>query len=410
MRRGGGRRRRRGSRALEAARDPPAEHLRGEQRQHRDGDGDQAEPEGARFPAGYLRERVERRGQRLGLARDVGDERDRGAELAQAAGKGEHGAGEQPRHHERQRHREEDPESIRAQRRRGVLETAVDRLDRQARGPHEQREPHHGAGQRGARPSEREDEAQALGQERPEHAPPAEEEQQGVTRHHGRKHEGQVHQALQERLAPEPPTRQDDGDDDPERQTRGHGPERDPQAQADRGVFLGAERHLTVKPCRSKSGRAAGDRRYLRYAPASGFCELASTAAGYVMGGCVSSGKKPAIFTFGSAAASVWYTIPNGASPRETRARAARTFSARATRACTDAHTPSRSRAALPYLPAGTESGSAMASRPSPSSVASGTFCPIVTSRRSPAGAMRTSRLPRRLTRVSGLISPRSAR
>ena len=53
--------------------------------------------------------------------------------------------------------------------------------------------------------------------------------------------------------------------------------------------------------------------------------------------------------------------MPSGASPRETSARAARTFSAAATLRSTSLQTPRAWSDALPYFPAGTESGLAMA-------------------------------------------------
>src|SRR4029434_6362412 len=69
--------------------------------------------------------------------------------------------------------------------------------------------------------------------------------------------------------------------------------------------------------------------------------------------------------------------MPAGASPRETRRSAARTFSACMTLSATLVHTPSFTSAALPYLPAGTASTFAIAKRPSPKPLASPNPCLI---------------------------------
>ena len=64
------------------------EPLRRDQRGERDDDGDDDEPPRRGVAAGDLRERVDRGRQRLRLARDVGDEGDGGAELAERLGEG----------------------------------------------------------------------------------------------------------------------------------------------------------------------------------------------------------------------------------------------------------------------------------------------------------------------------------
>ena len=89
--------------------------------------------------------------------------------------------------------------------------------------------------------------------------------------------------------------------------------------------------------------------------------------------------------------------MPNGASPRETSASAARTFSARATCFSTLVQTPSFSSALLPYLPAGTLSGLAMASFSVPSAAARPKFGAILSVELLDAGAISTSVLRRRL-------------
>ena len=110
--------------------------------------------------AGDLGEGVDRRGQGLGLARDVGDEGDRGAELAQApwrrpapcrrgrrAGPGAASPSRTPRGARRP--------SVAGR----LLQPAVDRLERQPHGADQQRERHHPAGERRPGPAEREHDA-----------------------------------------------------------------------------------------------------------------------------------------------------------------------------------------------------------------------------------------------------------
>src|SRR4051794_2413395 len=91
-----------------------------------------------------------------------------------------------------------------------------------------------------------------------------------------------------------------------------------------------------------------------------------------MIGGGGSAGKAATIFTAPSDAASGRYTMPKGASPRGNNNNVAPTFLAGAHRSGTDDPTPNASRAALPYFPAGTALGSAIASRPLPSTCANG--------------------------------------
>ena len=99
--------------------------------------------------------------------------------------------------------------------------------------------------------------------------------------------------------------------------------------------------------------------------------------------------------------------MPKGASPRDTNANAARTFSARATCFSTLPQTPRRSRALLPYLPAGTLSGLAMASFSRPNSAARAKPGPILSVDLLDAGAISTKVLRNRLTLVFGMSRPR---
>src|SRR5262245_57830194 len=57
-----------------------------DQRDQRQGDRDDDQPQCRAVPGGYLRVGVDRRGNRLRLAGNVGDERDGGAELAERLG------------------------------------------------------------------------------------------------------------------------------------------------------------------------------------------------------------------------------------------------------------------------------------------------------------------------------------
>jgi hypothetical protein len=114
----------------------------------------------------------------------------------------------------------------------------------------------------------------------------------------------------------------------------------------------------------------------------------------------------PTIFTPGSTLASVSYTMPSTASLRATSASAARTLSAIANLFSTEAQIPSFSSALLAYFPTGTELTSAVAMRPSPISFARSKPGLIATvSTFDSFGAISTSRLPSRLTRVSSMMT-----
>ena len=96
--------------------------------------------------------------------------------------------------------------------------------------------------------------------------------------------------------------------------------------------------------------------------------------------------------------------MPKGASPRETRASAARTFSAPATCFSTLVQAPNFSSALLPYLPAGTLSGLAMASFSLRSVPARLKLGAILRFDLLDAGAISTSVLRSRLIRVFGAM------
>ena len=124
------------------------------------------------------------------------------------------------------------------------------------------------------------------------------------------------------------------------------------------------------------------------------------------MGGCVSAGNVSTIRTPLSAIASVEYTMPNGASPRDTSASAARTFSARATCFSTLGHTPSFSSAALAVLAGRNAVG--IGHRELVRAQRRGEAEPgaILSVDLLDAGAISTSALRKRSTRVPGASSP----
>ena len=76
---------------------------------------------------------------------------------------------------QRQGDRQEHPGAVGAERAGGLLQPRVDGLDRQADGAHQQRKAHHAAGQRRARPAEREDDAEMIGEEAADRPAPPEQ-------------------------------------------------------------------------------------------------------------------------------------------------------------------------------------------------------------------------------------------
>src|SRR5712671_6786618 len=92
--------------------------------------------------------------------------------------------------------------------------------------------------------------------------------------------------------------------------------------------------------------------------------------------------------------------MPNGASPRDTKRSADRTFSAGAILSLTPSQARRLSSATLPYLPAGTVSTLPIARRPPFSSAARSTPPTSDTAALESFGAISTSLLPRRFDRV----------
>src|SRR6478609_9369699 len=107
--------------------------------QRRQGEQDRQEAQAQRLRVAprHLRERIDGERQRLGFARDVGDESDGGTELAQAAGEGKQHAGENARKDERQGDAGKYPNGRRPEGGRGVFQATVDRIERLAYRAHQ---------------------------------------------------------------------------------------------------------------------------------------------------------------------------------------------------------------------------------------------------------------------------------
>src|SRR5689334_11662866 len=96
--------------------DVAGEPFGGDQRNQRNDDGEHGEPRRRRVTRGDLQVSVDRRRDRLRLARNIRHERDRGAELAESLGKAQHHAGNDAGKRERQRDGEEHAQRIGAKR------------------------------------------------------------------------------------------------------------------------------------------------------------------------------------------------------------------------------------------------------------------------------------------------------
>ena len=89
----------------------------------------------------------------------------------------------------------------------------------------------------------------------------AERDQQQIAGHHRRQHQRQMHDAVEQRLAPEVLARQQPGDRDAERQRHHRRHQRDAQRQADRGPFFGGEvEHHSLAGRARATGPASGSR------------------------------------------------------------------------------------------------------------------------------------------------------
>ena len=192
----------------------------------------QCQAESAGVAARDLGQGVDCRGEGLGLAGDVGDEGDRGAELAHAAGKGEDHAGDDAGESQRQGHHQKDPDRAGAVCGRRTLEPPVDRLDRQAYCAHHQRKAHHRAGECGTGPAKGEHDPEMLVEELAERAAAAERQQQ-VAGHHRRPAAGEPPRRAT--LSPEPSACLHQRHENARDQACRHCPKRDPQAEVHRG-------------------------------------------------------------------------------------------------------------------------------------------------------------------------------
>ena len=175
-------------------------------------------------------------------------------------------------------HGKERPESVGAQRRRGVLKPAVDRLERQPDGANQQRKRHHAAGERRTGPAEREHDAEMVGEKGADGALSPERDQQQIAGHHRRQHQRQMHDAVEQRLAPEVLPRQEPCDGDAERQ-RHHGRDHgDAERQRDRGPFVGGEvKHASASLPAPGGGASASQRVRAKRGPMTGTASRGGT-------------------------------------------------------------------------------------------------------------------------------------
>ena len=189
------------------------------------------------FAAGDLQQGVDRGGDGLRFAGNIGNERYRRAEFAERPRKAHHCTGNDARQRQRQGNGCEDPEAIGPECRRRVLEPAVDRFQRQPDRADHQRKAHDAAGERRAGPAEREDDAEMRFQERADRPTASERNEQQVAGNDGRQHQRQVYDAVQQRFPPELLAGEQPADRDAERQCEQRGDDGDSQRQFDRGPF-----------------------------------------------------------------------------------------------------------------------------------------------------------------------------
>ncbi len=191
----------------------------------------------------------DRQGQRLGLARDVAGDHDRGAELAQRAAESERRGGEQPAAGERQRDREEAAQRAEAERARHRLEPRVHLLERQPRGAHDQRQGHDRRGQHRSLPGEQQVEVEAQGPLAERSVAGQQAQQQiadGGRRQDQRQRGGRFDQRLSRHVAArEEPPQRDSRDEDRERRAQG---DPDAQAEGDESAVAHGSALRTTKP------------------------------------------------------------------------------------------------------------------------------------------------------------------
>jgi hypothetical protein len=137
--------------------------------------------------------------------------------------------------------------------------------------PHQQRKRHHAAGKRGAGPAKREHDAKIVGEPGADHAAAAERQQQQVAGDDRRQHQRQMHQGIENRLAPEIMSRQQPCQRDTERRRDQRGDDGDAQRQQDGRPFGGRDLEHQVdgltrnlNSCFSRMFFAAVERRKAR--------------------------------------------------------------------------------------------------------------------------------------------------
>jgi hypothetical protein len=199
--------------------------------------GDDGEPEGGDIAVRLLGQGVDRDRDRAGLTGDIADEDDGGAELAQAAGEGEHTAHQYARQGEWHGDGEEDAQWAGAQGARGSLQLAVHGLQREPDGLDHQGKAHDRRRQGRTLPGEDQGDAQMVMEPGPRRAAPPEEQQQPIADHHRRHDQRQMHQAFEQGLARKPPPREQPGDRDAEGQAGGDADQGHAQAERDRLPF-----------------------------------------------------------------------------------------------------------------------------------------------------------------------------
>ena len=170
------------------------------------------------FAARHLQEGIDRRRNGLRLAGNVGDESNRGAEFAQRLGKAQHHAGDDAGQRQRQGDGEKGADAVGAERGRGVFQPSIDRLERQPGRSHQQGKTHDAAGECRAGPAEGKHDPEIVLKETADGSFAAERQQQQIAGHHRRQHERQMHDTVEQRLAPEILARQQPGHGDAEGQ------------------------------------------------------------------------------------------------------------------------------------------------------------------------------------------------
>ncbi len=171
------------------------------------------------MPPGAVDERIDVKRNGLGFSGNVARDHDRGAELAQAAGKSQHGAGNDPAAGQWQRDPKKCPQRSGAQRPGRFFEPHIDPRKGHANCPHHQRKGHDGGREGRSLPGEHEVNAEQRVQLLAEPAALPKSDQQQVSGHHGRQDERQADDRFDNRFATEFAPREQVPQEDAERQT-----------------------------------------------------------------------------------------------------------------------------------------------------------------------------------------------